>query len=666
MAAHFSPSILGERELDTLAEERRLAQELGDALRSFESSAEDADTLRQVTQALHEPFLLVIAGEFNAGKSAFINALIGEPVLVEGVTPTTAHVTLLRHGEVEARRLRPDGIEEIFHPAAFLRDIAIVDTPGTNAVLRHHEQLTSEFIPRSDFILFVTSSDRPFTESERAFLQRIRDWGKKVVLVLNKVDLLRSTDDLSEVTAFVRQHATTLLGSAPELFPISARLAQQARKAGSGDEGVQLWESSRLGALRDYLLATLDDEGRTRLKLLTPLGVMERLTLRYLDEAAKRQALLDEDARTVDNIEAQLDAHNTDMTSAFEQRLRAVQTIVLEMRDRGDLFFDDTVRLARIPDLVRSQRIKEDFEQKVIADAPAEIQGAVDGLIDWMVEQEHKLWQNVNDYVSRRRQSAASVLGTPGAGEDAHVIGGIGVSFDYSRREVLQRVAGAANRAMSSYDREAESRALAGSLQGAVAQTAVAGASAIGLGVGLAVLVGTAAADFTGIAAGILLAGLGLGILPYRRRRAKTQFDARTRELSEALSNTLRDQFTRELEASSQRLHEALAPYTRFVRVESARVGEVRATLARLREETNALRRKVESGQHTPQPAQQPAKPTATVQPVTPATPATPTLPAAQSVAPALLAPTPTTVASVPSVPLVPVKTGEPANPHGA
>jgi hypothetical protein len=225
-----------------------------------------------------------------------------------------------------------------------------------------------------------------------------------------------------------------------------------------------------------------------------------------------------------------------------------------------------------------------------------------------MVEQEHKLWQNVNEYLSRRRQTAASILGAPDAGDDAHVIGGIGVSFDYSRREVLQRVAGAANRALSSYDREEEARALAGSLQGAVAQTAVAGASAVGLGVGLAVLVGTAAADFTGILAGALLLGLGLGILPYRRRRAKAQFDGRTRELSEALSNTLRDQFKRELEASSQRLHEALAPYTRFVRIESERVGQVRATLDRLRTETTELRRRVESGHLTKSlPAAQPA-----------------------------------------------------------
>src|SRR5262249_49243420 len=186
-----------------------------------------------VTLALEEPFLLVVAGEFNAGKSAFINALIGEPVLAEGVTPTTAHITLLRYGETPGSRLRPDGIEETWHPAAFLRDVALVDTPGTNAVLRHHEELTSDFIPRSDFLL-VTSSDRPFTESERGFLERIRAWGKKVVLVLNKIDLLRTPDDLAEILGFVRQHAVTLLGSAPELFPVSARLAQEARRAASG------------------------------------------------------------------------------------------------------------------------------------------------------------------------------------------------------------------------------------------------------------------------------------------------------------------------------------------------------------------------------------------------------------------------------------------------
>ena len=97
---------------------------------------------------------------------------------------------------------------------------------------------------------------------------------------------------------------------------------RDARRAYAGDEGIQLYERSRLGAVRDYLLRTLDDEGRTRLKLLTPLGVMQRLAIKYTGEAAKRQELLNEDARTVENIETQVAAHTEEMTRAFEQRLQ--------------------------------------------------------------------------------------------------------------------------------------------------------------------------------------------------------------------------------------------------------------------------------------------------------------------------------------------------------
>lgn len=598
MSQSLSPSILREREVEILSEERRLAEDLGDALRGFQSSSEDAETLRQATQSLQEPFLLVVAGEFNAGKSAFINALAGEKVLAEGVTPTTAHVTLLRYGETPSTRLRPDGIEEVFHPATFLRDVAVVDTPGTNAVLRHHEQLTNEFIPRSDFILFVTSADRPFTESERVFLDRIRGWGKKVVLVLNKVDLLRSADEVGEVVSFVRQHGVALLGASPEIFPLSARLAQDARRASAGDEGVRMWETSRMGALRDYLLRTLDDEGRARLKLLSPLGVMQRLALKYGAEAGKREALLDEDARTVANIEAQIAAHSEDMREAFAQRLRAIQAIVLEMRDRGDRFFDDTIRLGRVVDLARGERVRAEFEREVIADAPARIEAAVGELIDWIVEQEHRLAQNVNEYLARRRQSSASVLGFPdgaGGGED-HVIGGIGATFDFNRRSVLQRVAMATDRAVRSYDREEEARGLASSLQMAVAGTAVAGVGVVG-GIGVAVAIGTAAADITGITAAVVLAGLGLGILPLQRRRAKAQFDTRTRQLGEKIGATLEEQFNRELEAGAQRLREALAPYTRFVRVERERVVAIRGTLERLQMESEAMRQRIEGMQ---------------------------------------------------------------------
>ena len=408
MSTSLSSSILRSREVDFLTQERRLAQELGDCLRAFESSTEDNETLRLVTQALQEPFLLVIAGEFNAGKSAFINALVGEQALTEGVTPTTAHVTLLRYGETASKHLRPDGIEEIWR--AFRVPQGYHDRGHAGDERRASATTSSSPASSSRAATSSSSSPPPTAPSPRAsaqFLERIRDWGKKIVLVLNKVDLLRDGDETGEVMAFLRQHATGLLGSTPEIFPVSARLAQDARRAYAGDEGIQLYERSRLGAVRDYLLRTLDDEGRTRLKLLTPLGVMQRLAIKYTSEAAKRQELLNEDARTVENIETQVAAHTEEMTRAFEQRLKAVENIVLQMRDRGDTFFDETVRLTNVRALIQRERMRQEFEQRVIGDAPTRLEATVNELIDWLVEQEHRLWQSVNEYIGRRRQNAA-------------------------------------------------------------------------------------------------------------------------------------------------------------------------------------------------------------------------------------------------------------------
>ncbi len=163
-------AVLSPAQQATLTAERRLLGALGAAISPLEPDPADLAALRQAGLDLDELFLLVIAGEFNAGKSAFINALLGTRFLTEGVTPTTAAVTLLRYGDEAAERETTEGLIERTFPADFLRDITVVDTPGTNAIIRRHEQLTRHFVPRADLVLFVTSADRPFTESERAFL----------------------------------------------------------------------------------------------------------------------------------------------------------------------------------------------------------------------------------------------------------------------------------------------------------------------------------------------------------------------------------------------------------------------------------------------------------------------------------------------------------------
>src|SRR5918996_4655043 len=175
---------------ELLREERKVLARLRGALVRFNAAPEHQSALDRSIEQLDELFLLVIIGEFNAGKSAFINALVGSKVVAEGVTPTTAQINVLQYGDTLDRHVREANLHVITAPAPILREIHIVDTPGTNAIIREHEAITSDFVPRSDLVLFVTSADRPFTETERAFLEQVRGWGKKVVVVINKIDIL--------------------------------------------------------------------------------------------------------------------------------------------------------------------------------------------------------------------------------------------------------------------------------------------------------------------------------------------------------------------------------------------------------------------------------------------------------------------------------------------
>ena len=224
--------ILGDEQERLLADERAILARVVAALSAVDVTDEDKGTLLRSVRQLDELFLLVVVGEFNAGKSAFINALLGQGVLAEGVTPTTSRIGLIRHGAAVSRTVTDAGLEVVTAPVELLREINIVDTPGTNAVRREHEALTREFVPRSDLVLFVTSADRPFTESERAFLEGIRDWGKKVVVVLNKVDIFEKPSEVDEVMAFIKDSARELIGFIPEVFPVSGRKALRAKEAG--------------------------------------------------------------------------------------------------------------------------------------------------------------------------------------------------------------------------------------------------------------------------------------------------------------------------------------------------------------------------------------------------------------------------------------------------
>jgi small GTP-binding protein len=526
-----------------------------------------------------------VVGEFNAGKSAFVNALIGSEVMPEGVTPTTSVINLLRYGPEASTTMQPDGVIVRDYPAEFLDEITIVDTPGTNAIIREHEQLTQQFVPRSDMVLFVTSADRPFTESEREFMETIQDWGKKIVVIINKVDLLRDDAAVQQVTDFVRANIERLLGFSPDVFPVSALLAQQAKAIGerNPDERARLWAASRFGPLEEYIFTTLDEEGRVRLKLLSPLGVGERITGKYLQVADERLTILRDDLATIDNIERQLATYQEDMRRQFAYHLTRVENVIARMLQRGDAFFEETIRIGRVFDLLNKDKIRGDFERQVVANTEEQIDTVVDELIDWMVEQDLRIWQSVTDYIDRRRLTQY----------EEGLIGEIGGQFRYDRRSLLESVTKRTQEEVDRYDLDAEANQLAESVRNAVATVAVAEAGAVGLGALVVAAASTVAIDVTGILAASLLAGLGLFVLPNKRRQAKRDFHAKAEELEQRLVEVMREQFEHELARSMDRVREAIAPYTRFVRSQYDHLELMRTELTAVDNDMRALRHRI-------------------------------------------------------------------------
>src|SRR5918992_1813967 len=572
--------ILDERREALVDRERALMESLIGFLKDFGAPADDVELVWRAHSDLEELFLLVVVGEFNSGKSAFINALLGAEISEEGVTPTTDRITVLRHSPEPAQRERRDGVIEKGYPNAFLREIAIVDTPGTNAIIRHHEELSRGFVPRSDLVLFVTSAERPLTESEREYLELIRDWGKKIVLIINKADLLREEEAAQQVRTFVEGGIRSALGLTPPIFLVSALLARKGKAATSTIERDALLAASGLAQLERYITDLLDEEGRVRLKLESPLGVVEELDRRYRAAVDERLSLLEEDFRTSENVESQLKLYKEDMERDFEARMAEIQNIIHSLNERGDAWLEENIRLMNFRELLRQEKVRERFQREVVADTENLIDERVDELIDWMVDRNLKQWRAIVEYVERRRQ----------ARYDERLIGEVDDRFEYNRGQLLQSVGKNAANVVHRYDRERESEQLAASLQGAVARTAALEVGAVGIGAVVVALATTRFLDATGIIAAAIIAGYGLFVLPNRRRKARREFHEKTDSLRERLAEVVRRQFDVELNRSIERMRDAIAPYTRFVRTEHARMTEASSNLSEIDREVEALK----------------------------------------------------------------------------
>jgi tetratricopeptide (TPR) repeat protein/GTP-binding protein EngB required for normal cell division len=292
---------------------------------------------------LDRPLVLAILGEFNAGKSTLVNAIVGAEVAPTGILPTTATLNLLRGGaERRVRVVRKDGTTreggygdtkalladaegegaivdhvEIVLPSELLERVWILDTPGSNAPHPEHEALAREALRRADAALWIFDAGQAGKATEGRVLESIQKSRREVVAALNKVDRLRA-GELDQVVAQLVKEVPAIHGASP--VALSARAAFKARVSGDA----QALEESGFSRLLDTLERAVFSRSR-ELKHRACAGRLSAL----LDEALATEpatlAVHEEESRALSLAATRIAATEAAIASELEHAIDAIE-----------------------------------------------------------------------------------------------------------------------------------------------------------------------------------------------------------------------------------------------------------------------------------------------------------------------------------------------------
>lgn len=268
-----------------------------------------AEKLDDLRERIREPFLFVICGEVKAGKSSFINALLGTGKEVAKVAPQpmTDTVQQILYGEVEHTVEVNPYLKKIFLPVDILSEIAIVDTPGTNTIVDHHQEITERFVPGSDLVVFVFEAKNPYRQSAWEFFEYIHgDWRRKVIFVLQQKDLMPA-EDLAINMQGVRDQAIKKGVSDPQVFAVSALQEMKGEVYESGF--IELFE---------YIRASITGGKAAALKVINSLDTASHMLEKVSGGLNERKNAYQADVAFRKEVQATLDRHQLQANRQIE------------------------------------------------------------------------------------------------------------------------------------------------------------------------------------------------------------------------------------------------------------------------------------------------------------------------------------------------------------
>jgi GTPase Era involved in 16S rRNA processing len=327
-------------------------------------------------------FSIVVVGEFSAGKSTLLNALMGERILPSFSNETTATVNFLRHIEKsengEAGRVYyKDGTQKVLNDLSFeaveqyvstkgddvantvehldlyldsdfLKDgVTLVDSPGLNGIKEGHKEITETQILKSHASIFLFNSDHPGSKTDFEFLHDLHSKVKTIIFVLNKVDKINP--DEGETPKTVAEYLMKSYKSkfpeeetVPEIWPVSAFKALAARNPQplkyndklieKKEDRNKLENESNIKEFENRLISFLTCGEKAKQELLSPVDRVIELTASTRKNYIEEKNALDEafDSTEIDTQMDELKKAEDELNDKMKKLEGEVRTKVKE------------------------------------------------------------------------------------------------------------------------------------------------------------------------------------------------------------------------------------------------------------------------------------------------------------------------------------------------
>ena len=536
--------------------------------------------LQSLAANLSQPFLFVVVGEVKAGKSSMLNALFGRDFCKVDVLPATDRIYVFKYGDNEHDVQVSEHVTTRYRPIDFLKDFNIVDTPGTNTIVANHQEITENFVPMADLIVFVFSVTNPWGGSAWDFLRLIgHRWKKNIVFVIQQSDL-RNPDEVSSIAKHLDQTILQILGASCPIFAVSAKkafLAKTSREANVDG----LWSESNFGPLEDWITKTVSQSEERGGKLRSVAQTAQVVTGGLRARIQGSLDILKSDQEKLASVRGVFQSRKEQTQRQVGGFIREIEQAYDACRERGEKVLEERLTFGQTLKMIFSGgRWEKDFQDHVETEVKKEVQNTIEHALTLLESDLRAIWQDLQDKVNvqfgedSKKQVRAMIPG-----------------FLTQRQEVLQRLQLTLIEQMS----DAKIREQLRRLFGETARWLRVPSSVVaagGIATVIAALTHTALLDVTGTVAGVA-ALTGTIYAVWRRKTILRQYRDQMNEKRQDLARAVETQLRHAIDAFYHEVGLTFSPLESFCEAEAKRHLPLRDQIEALEQKIGAIKAQI-------------------------------------------------------------------------